>query len=61
MDIEKLQGSTVNISTKDGSLKTKYLYAESSHLSSAAGDIFMGNVHGKIAKEFQSAIRTTSI
>ncbi|XP_015270561.1 PREDICTED: protein FAM185A isoform X2 [Gekko japonicus] len=46
VDIEKIQGSTVNISTKDGSLKTKYLYAESSFLSSAAGDIIMGNVHG---------------
>lgn len=61
VDIEKLQGSTINISTKDGSLKIKYLYAESSYLSSAAGDILMGNVHGKFTKKFQSAIRATSI
>ncbi|XP_053114465.1 protein FAM185A isoform X2 [Hemicordylus capensis] len=44
--IEKLQGSSVNISTEDGFLKTKYLYAESSFLSSASGDILLGNVHG---------------
>ncbi|XP_054844283.1 protein FAM185A isoform X2 [Eublepharis macularius] len=46
VDIEKLQGSSVNISTKDGSLKTRYLYAQSSFMSSAAGDILLGNVHG---------------
>ncbi|XP_062990268.1 protein FAM185A [Elgaria multicarinata webbii] len=46
VNIEKLQGSSVNISTKHGLLKTKYLYAESSFLSSAAGDILLGNVHG---------------
>nr|XP_056703320.1 protein FAM185A [Euleptes europaea] len=46
VDIEKLQGCSVNISTKDGLLKTKYLYAESSFLSSSTGDILLGNVHG---------------
>uniref|UniRef100_A0A673SUN2 Family with sequence similarity 185 member A n=1 Tax=Suricata suricatta TaxID=37032 RepID=A0A673SUN2_SURSU len=46
--IDKLQGSTVNISTEDGLLEAKYLYTESSCLSSAAGDITLGSVHGNI-------------
>ncbi|XP_006834464.1 PREDICTED: protein FAM185A [Chrysochloris asiatica] len=46
--IHKLQGSSVNISTEDGLLKAKYLYTESSFLSSAAGDITLGSVHGRI-------------
>ncbi|XP_070280687.1 protein FAM185A isoform X2 [Myotis yumanensis] len=46
--IDKLQGSSVNISTEDGLLKAKYLYTESSFLSSAAGDITLGSVHGNI-------------
>ncbi|KAK2509471.1 hypothetical protein MC885_001690 [Smutsia gigantea] len=48
--VDKLQGSFINISTKDGSLKAKYLYTESSFLSSAAGDITLGSVHGKMTK-----------
>ncbi|XP_054582362.1 protein FAM185A isoform X2 [Eptesicus fuscus] len=43
--IDKLQGSSVNISTEDGLLKAKYLYTESSFLSSAAGDITLGSIH----------------
>ncbi|XP_058379955.1 protein FAM185A isoform X1 [Diceros bicornis minor] len=46
--IDKLQGSSINISTEDGLLKAKYLYTESSFLSSAAGDITLGSVHGNI-------------
>ncbi|XP_037692406.1 protein FAM185A isoform X2 [Choloepus didactylus] len=46
--IDKLQGSSVNISTEDGLLKVKYLYTESSFLSSVAGDITLGSVHGNI-------------
>ncbi|GAB1289430.1 Protein FAM185A [Apodemus speciosus] len=46
--IDKLQGSCVNITTEDGLLQAKYLYTESSFLSSAAGDIALGNVHGNI-------------
>ncbi|XP_075812438.1 protein FAM185A isoform X2 [Microtus pennsylvanicus] len=45
---DKLQGSCVNIATEDGLLEVKYLYTESSFLSSAAGDIALGNVHGNI-------------
>uniref|UniRef100_A0A8C2YLW9 DUF4097 domain-containing protein n=1 Tax=Chinchilla lanigera TaxID=34839 RepID=A0A8C2YLW9_CHILA len=46
--IDKLQGSCVNISTEDGVLKVKYLYTESTLLSSVAGDITLGSVHGDI-------------
>ncbi|XP_055276691.1 protein FAM185A isoform X2 [Moschus berezovskii] len=46
--VDKLQGSSINISTEDGLLKVKYLYTESSFLSSAAGDITLGSVHGNI-------------
>ncbi|XP_055974563.1 protein FAM185A [Sorex fumeus] len=46
--VDKLQGSSVNISTEDGLLKAKYLYTESSFLSSATGDISLGSVHGDI-------------
>ncbi|KAM6287731.1 protein FAM185A isoform 2-T2 [Spheniscus humboldti] len=45
VNIEKLQGTSINISTEDGLLKTKYLYAESSSLSSVAGDILLGSIH----------------
>ncbi|XP_075782947.1 protein FAM185A isoform X2 [Pelodiscus sinensis] len=46
VNIEKLQGTSINISTEDGLLKTKYLYAESSFLSSRGGDILLGSIHG---------------
>nr|XP_023494606.1 protein FAM185A isoform X2 [Equus caballus] len=46
--IDKLQGSSVSVSTEDGLLKAKYLYTDSSFLSSAAGDITLGSVHGDI-------------
>ncbi|XP_050179485.1 protein FAM185A [Myiozetetes cayanensis] len=51
VNIEKLQGTTINISTEDGLLKTKYLYAESSSLSSVTGDIMLGSVHGNTTLE----------
>uniref|UniRef100_A0A8D0L8C9 Family with sequence similarity 185 member A n=1 Tax=Sphenodon punctatus TaxID=8508 RepID=A0A8D0L8C9_SPHPU len=46
--IEKLQGTSINISTEDGLLKMKYLYAESSFLSSTAGDILLGSIHDSL-------------
>ncbi|XP_060699143.1 protein FAM185A isoform X1 [Hemiscyllium ocellatum] len=48
VEIEKLQGTSVNISTTDGTLKTKYIYAESSNLSSSNGNIELGNIHGNV-------------
>lgn len=50
MTVDKLQGSSVNISTEDGLLKVKYLYTESSFLSYAAGHITLGSIHGKMTK-----------
>lgn len=47
VDIEKLLGTSINICTENGQLKAKYLYAESSSMSSAAGDIIVGSIHGK--------------
>ncbi|XP_043944443.1 protein FAM185A isoform X3 [Protopterus annectens] len=47
--INKLQGSTVSICTEDGLLKTKYLYAESSRLSTASGNVELGSIHGDVA------------
>ncbi|NWX84387.1 F185A protein, partial [Nothoprocta ornata] len=55
VSIEKLQGTSINISTEDGLLKTKYLYAETSSLSSETGDILLGSIHGKeILSEIKS-------
>ncbi|XP_058045525.1 protein FAM185A isoform X2 [Ahaetulla prasina] len=51
VNVEKLQGSTINITSENGLLKAKYLYADSSFLTSAAGDILLGNVHGDITLE----------
>ncbi|XP_026533006.1 protein FAM185A isoform X2 [Notechis scutatus] len=51
VNIEKLQGSSINITSENGLLKAKYLYAESSFLTSVAGDILLGNVHGDITLE----------
>ncbi|XP_020382747.1 protein FAM185A isoform X1 [Rhincodon typus] len=48
VEIEKLQGTSMNISTTDGTLKTKYIYAESSSLSSSTGNIELGNIHGNV-------------
>ncbi|XP_069765827.1 fibrinogen-like 2a isoform X3 [Narcine bancroftii] len=45
VEIEKLQGTNMNISTTNGALKTKYIYAKSSHLSSSIGNIELGNIH----------------
>ncbi|XP_032895758.1 protein FAM185A isoform X4 [Amblyraja radiata] len=45
VEIDKLQGTTMNISTTNGTLKTKYIYAKSSHLSSSIGNIELGNIH----------------
>ncbi|MGH0149438.1 UNVERIFIED_CONTAM: hypothetical protein FKN15_033426 [Acipenser sinensis] len=45
VQITKLQGTRMNISTEHGPLKAKYIYAESSSVSSTSGQIELGNVH----------------
>ncbi|XP_065522780.1 protein FAM185A isoform X4 [Lathamus discolor] len=57
VNIEKLQGTSINISTEDGLLKTKYLYAESSYLSSVAGDILLGSIHGSITIKVPASLK----
>ncbi|XP_028263220.1 protein FAM185A [Parambassis ranga] len=46
VDIKKLQGTTMNVSTEHGPLKVKAIYAESSCVSSCSGKIELGHVHG---------------
>ncbi|XP_051890011.1 protein FAM185A [Pristis pectinata] len=58
VEIDKLQGTTMNISTADGVLKTKYIYAKSSHLSSSIGNIELGNVHGSVTIQTEAGAVT---
>ncbi|KAJ8268951.1 hypothetical protein COCON_G00115580 [Conger conger] len=46
VNIKKLQGTSMNVSTEHGPLKVKAIYAESTSVSSASGKIQLGNVHG---------------
>ncbi|KAM3832512.1 protein FAM185A isoform 2-T2 [Vipera latastei] len=48
VNVEKLQGSSINLASENGLLKAKYLYADSAFLTSAAGDILLGNVHDSL-------------
>ncbi|KAG8012566.1 hypothetical protein GBF38_020371 [Nibea albiflora] len=45
VDVKKLQGTTMNVSTEGGSLKVKAIYAECSCVSSSSGRIELGHVH----------------
>ncbi|TNN70883.1 Protein FAM185A [Liparis tanakae] len=45
VDVKKLQGTKMNISTERGPLKVKAIYAESSCVSSCSGRVEVGNVH----------------
>lgn len=46
VNVKKLQGTTMNVSTESGPLKVKAIYAESSCVSSCSGRIELGLVHG---------------
>ncbi|XP_059191429.1 protein FAM185A [Centropristis striata] len=46
VDVKKLQGTKMNISTEHGPLKVKAIYAESSCISSCSGRVELGHVHG---------------
>ncbi|XP_068168997.1 protein FAM185A isoform X2 [Antennarius striatus] len=46
VDVKKLQGTKMNVSTEHGLLKVKAIYAESSSISSSSGRVELGNVHG---------------
>ncbi|XP_047452801.1 protein FAM185A [Mugil cephalus] len=47
VDVKKLQGTEMNVSTERGPLKVKAIYAESSCVSSCSGRVELGHVHGK--------------
>ncbi|XP_041852586.1 protein FAM185A [Melanotaenia boesemani] len=46
VNVKKLQGTAMNVSTENGPLKVKAIYAESSCVSSCSGRIELGHVHG---------------
>ncbi|XP_068579209.1 protein FAM185A [Cebidichthys violaceus] len=46
VEVKKLQGTKMNISTERGPLRVKAIYAESSCVSSCSGRVELGNVHG---------------
>lgn len=51
VDVKKLQGTTMNVSTEHGPLKVKAIYAASSCVTSSSGKIELGNVHGEQHKD----------
>uniref|UniRef100_UPI0037E86DFC protein FAM185A n=1 Tax=Semicossyphus pulcher TaxID=241346 RepID=UPI0037E86DFC len=46
VDVKKLQGTAMNVSTERGPLKVRAIYAESSCVSSCSGRVELGHVHG---------------
>ncbi|XP_038596838.1 protein FAM185A [Tachyglossus aculeatus] len=54
VSVDKMQGSSVNISTEEGPLKVRYLYTDSSLLSSVSGDITLGSIHGDTTLQSQT-------
>ncbi|RXN06906.1 protein FAM185A [Labeo rohita] len=47
IDIKKIQGTTMNLSTEHGDLKVKAIYGESTSVSTSSGNIQIGHVHGE--------------
>lgn len=47
VDVKKLQGTEMKVSTERGPLKVKAIYAESSCISSLSGRVDLGHVHGE--------------
>ncbi|XP_054883397.1 protein FAM185A [Poeciliopsis prolifica] len=54
VDVKKLQGTRMNISTEHGALKVKAVYAESSRVFSCSGRVELGHVHGNATVENKS-------
>ncbi|XP_061578068.1 protein FAM185A [Cololabis saira] len=46
VNVKKLQGTKMNVSTEHGSLRVKAIYAESSCVSSVSGRVELGHLHG---------------
>lgn len=47
VNVKKLQGTTMKVSTEHGSLQVKAIYAESICVSSCSGRVELGHVHGE--------------
>lgn len=54
VNIKKIQGSFMNVSTEQGSLKVKAIYAESSKMLSSSGNIQLGHIHGDASVESET-------
>uniref|UniRef100_A0A671Y7B1 Family with sequence similarity 185 member A n=1 Tax=Sparus aurata TaxID=8175 RepID=A0A671Y7B1_SPAAU len=54
VDVKKLQGTEMNVSTERGPLKVKAIYAESSCVSSCSGRVELGHVHGEQTAAFSA-------
>lgn len=57
IDVKKLQGTTMNVSTEHGPLKVKAIYAASSCVTSCTGKVEVGNVHGELQEQTSSLHR----
>lgn len=47
VDIMKIQGTTMNLSTEHGLLNVKAIYGESTTVSTSSGNINIGHIHGE--------------
>ena len=47
VDMKKLQGTVLRVSTERGPLKIKAIYAEDILVASSSGPIHLGHVHGE--------------
>ncbi|KAM9352108.1 protein FAM185A [Symphorus nematophorus] len=54
VDVKKLQGTRMNVSTERGPLKVKAIYAQSSCVSSGSGRVELGLVHGNATVKTES-------
>ncbi|MEQ2286888.1 hypothetical protein AMECASPLE_007003 [Ameca splendens] len=54
VDVKKLQGTRMKVSTEHGALKVKAIYAESSCVFSSSGGVELGHVHGNTTVENES-------
>uniref|UniRef100_A0A3B4EYY4 Family with sequence similarity 185 member A n=1 Tax=Pundamilia nyererei TaxID=303518 RepID=A0A3B4EYY4_9CICH len=61
VDVKKLQGTKMNVSTEHGPLKVKAIYAESTCISSRSGRVNLGHVHGKHTLQEQLCLYLTQL
>lgn len=54
VDLKKIQGTTMNLSTEHGLLKVKAIYGESTTVSTSSGNIQIGHIHGEAVVQSES-------